>query len=78
MTIKNNWTIWGQPGCVYCNRAWDLLDSKGYETVQYNVIGQNVTKEQFLATNPGKRSVPQIYCDDVYVGDYEDLLEYLR
>lgn len=79
MTIAaGKWTIWGQPSCVYCERAWDLIESKDGRFIEYNVVGETHTKDQFLAANPGKRSVPQIYCNGEYVGNYDDLVRYFN
>lgn len=77
MTTHNTAIIWGQKGCSACNNAWDLLDSKGY-SIDYRIIGDGWTKEDFLASNPGRRSVPQIWIDKEYVGDYLDLVDYFK
>lgn len=67
--------VWGRPECSYCDRAWDFLDSRGY-TIDYRVIGEGYTKEQFLVENPGKRTVPQIYINNEYIGTYDDMMNY--
>jgi glutaredoxin len=69
-------TIWSTRGCVWCDRAKDLLTS---ESIPYTekVIGVNTTKEELLSIAPGVTSVPQIFIDGVYIGGYQALREHL-
>lgn len=69
--------VWSQPNCPYCDMAKKLLESRGYE-VEERKIGFNYTKDQFLESNPGARSVPQIYLEEELVpGGYAGLAKVL-
>ncbi len=45
--------------CAHCKTAKSLLESKGYQ-VDYRVIGDNTTMEQFQEDCPGAKVVPQV------------------
>jgi glutaredoxin 3 len=56
--------IYTQWGCPYCVRAKALLDGKGMDS----------TKRAEMATrNPGARTVPQVFIDDVAYGGSDDI-----
>jgi len=40
-------------------------------------VGQDISREDFLEKFPNVRTVPQIIIDDIYVGGYEQLTQYL-
>ena len=62
--------------CPYCQRAKELLDIKGVEYTEYSVDGDEEARDKMAARgNDGKRSVPQIYIDDVHIGGCDDLYE---
>lgn len=65
-------TIWSKPGCVWCDRAKDLLTREGIPYVEKN-IAKNATKEELLEAVPGARTLPQILIDGVLVGGYQEL-----
>ena len=58
--------------CGFCMRAKMLLDSKG---VQYNEIDvdQDSPLRAQMMQRSGRRTVPQIFIDEVHVGGCDDL-----
>jgi glutaredoxin 3 len=60
--------------CPYCFQAERLLKSKGV-TVQKIFIDTMVDGFGELARLTGRRTVPQIYIDDLHVGGYDDLAD---
>ena len=60
--------------CPYCVSAKDLLKRKGltYEEIRVDLDGAR--REEMLARSGGRRSVPQIFINDVHVGGYDDLV----
>lgn len=65
--------VYGKPNCPYCDRAKDLLESKGIE-YKYIDVTQNPDALRFIKEEMGMRTVPQIFqiredADDAY--DYE-------
>ncbi len=64
--------IWSKYHCPYCDQAYKLLQSKGYE-IQEKKIGEGYTKEDLLEAVPTARSVPQIFLDEELVGGFTEL-----
>lgn len=77
-TNYKNATIWSQKNCIACNSAKQLLTASGY-VIDERIIGEDgtYTKQDLLAQLPNARSVPQIFIDGEYVGDFQKLREYL-
>jgi len=65
--------------CDWCVKAKDLLTKKGYKYAERNVadplFGNEYKKK--LKDN-GLTTVPQVWHNDVYVGGYTQLKEYLE
>ena len=68
----NNVTIYGQSNCEPCNSAKALLKSKGIEFTYIELNSKEVIEEFTKKTN-GARSIPQIFINDIHVGNYVDL-----
>jgi glutaredoxin 3 len=60
--------------CPFCHRAKQLLDRKGINYTEYVIDGDEAARDAMAArgTN-GRRSVPQIFINDQYVGGSDDL-----
>lgn len=77
-----SYIVYGKPNCPFCDKAKNLLESKGKEYV-YVDVSENQDAYNYLVSN-GFRSVPQVFLkgksDDstlVHVGGYEGLLKAL-
>lgn len=70
-------TIYSRPGCSWCERSKQLLESK---QIEYNelMLDVDITVEQLKKLVPGAKSVPQIMDDSIYVGGYKELVEHLE
>jgi glutaredoxin len=68
--------VWSQKNCQACHTAKITLVNMGY-TVEERILDQGWTKEELLKAVPGARTVPQIFVNDQYVGDFKDLRTYL-
>ena len=69
--------VWSKVNCPYCVSAGVLLRAKGYE-VEERKIGNGWTKEQLLESVPMARTVPQIFVDGEYIGNYDDLVRHFN
>ena len=69
--------VWSNENCPYCLQAKALLDSKGIDYEERNVM-QDWTREQLLEAVPTARTLPQIFLDDVYVGGFTELRKHLQ
>lgn len=59
--------------CPYCVRAKELLQRKGVTPVELRVDNDDDLREQMLKRAQGRRTVPQIFIDNIHVGGCDDL-----
>ena len=64
--------LWSKYHCPYCEQAYKLLQSKGYQ-IEERKIGDGYTKEELLEAVPNARSVPQIFIGEEFVGGFTEL-----
>ena len=58
--------------CPYCRQAERLLDEKGADFEVIDVTHDD-EKRMWLVEETGRRTVPQIWIGETYVGGYDDL-----
>lgn len=70
-------TVYSRPGCKWCETSKSLLELKG---VEYNelMLDVDITVEQLKQLVPGAKSVPQIMDNEIYIGGYKELTQYLE
>ncbi len=61
--------------CPYCDRAERLLKRKGVQQIEKVRVDLHPELRIEMMEKTGRRSVPQIYINEVYVGGYDDLAE---
>jgi glutaredoxin 3 len=59
--------------CPYCVRAERLLHSKGITEIEKIRVDLEPQLRDEMVAQTGRRTVPQIYVGDAYVGGFEDL-----
>ena len=59
--------------CPYCIRAKQLLEDKGIAYTEYKIDGDNAARTKMAARANGRRSLPQIFIDDIHVGGCDDI-----
>ena len=69
--------VWSKDSCPFCVQAKGLLKQKGIEFEERNV-SKDWTREQLLEAVPNARTVPQIFINEVLVGGFTELREYLK
>lgn len=67
--------VYTKPRCVYCLLAKKDLESSEYDYIAIDGIQH---KDELLSLVPDFTTYPQIFKDDVYIGGYSELAEYLR
>ncbi|MDY6878830.1 MAG: glutaredoxin 3 [Desulfatiglans sp.] len=67
--------IYTSKRCVYCDRAKELLDSKGVVYREISVDKSPEKTEEAVRRSKGMKTVPQIFIDDFHVGGCDDLIE---
>ena len=65
--------IYTTPICGYCAMAKRLLDSKGVNYTEINVMGDMEMMTTMIQRANGGRTVPQIFIGDTHVGGSDDL-----
>ena len=59
--------------CPYCIRAEQLLKRKGVQDIEKIRVDLQPELRIAMMEKTGRRTVPQIYINDVYVGGYDEL-----
>lgn len=59
--------------CRYCVMAERLLESKGIEEINKIRVDLEPERRTEMEERTGRKTVPQIYIDDLHVGGFDDL-----
>jgi glutaredoxin 3 len=59
--------------CPYCIMAERLLKAKGVEAIEKIRVDMEPELRAEMMQKTGRRTVPQIYIGDTYVGGFDDL-----
>ena len=59
--------------CPYCVMAERLLTSKGVQNIEKIRVDLQPEQRVEMMQKTGRRTVPQIYIGDTYVGGFDDL-----
>ncbi|MDU9004267.1 glutaredoxin 3 [Sedimentitalea todarodis] len=65
--------IYTSPLCGYCHAAKRLLDQKGVDFSEIDVLANPERKPEMIQRAQGGRTVPQIFVGDLHVGGCDDL-----
>ncbi|WP_417726907.1 glutaredoxin 3 [Roseovarius sp.] len=65
--------IYTSPLCGFCHSAKRLLQKKGVNFSEINVLAQPARKSEMLKRANGRHTVPQIFVGDTHVGGCDDL-----
>ncbi len=67
--------IYTTPFCGFCLQAKRLLDKKGVEYTEYNVLLRGGQRRQMIERSGGDHKVPQIFIDGKHIGGCDELYE---
>jgi glutaredoxin 3 len=59
--------------CPYCARAKSLLEKKGVDFVNIDVIEDASKRDEMVKRSGGRQTVPQIFIDGEHIGGSDDL-----
>ena len=65
--------MYGTSVCPYCQRAEMLLKSRGVAEIEKIRVDLEPTRRSEMMERTGRRTVPQIYIGEIYVGGFDDL-----
>jgi glutaredoxin 3 len=60
--------------CPYCIRAKQLLQQRGVEAIDEIRVDLNPAERDAMIQKTGRRTVPQIFIGDTWVGGCDDLI----
>ncbi len=59
--------------CPFCIRAKALLKNKGVDFTEYSIDGDEDARDKMSERANGKRSLPQIFINDIHIGGCDDI-----
>ncbi|BAZ03582.1 glutaredoxin 3 [Calothrix sp. NIES-3974] len=65
--------IYTWSSCPFCIRAKNLLKRKGVDFIEYGIDGDEEARNAMAIRANGRRSLPQIFINDVHVGGCDDI-----
>ena len=60
--------------CPYCIRAKQLLKQRGVEAIDEIRVDLNPSQRDVMIAKTGRRTVPQIFIGETWVGGCDDLI----
>ncbi len=61
--------------CPFCYRAKNLLERKGVQYQEIDVMLSPGKRREMIERSGGRTSVPQIFVDGTYVGNCDEIYE---
>ena len=68
-----NVTVYMGPMCGYCDAAKRLLKRNNIPYNEINVALEEEKREEMLNKSNGRRTIPQIFFNEIHIGGYEEL-----
>jgi glutaredoxin 3 len=65
--------IYTQPFCGYCTRAKNLLDDKGVDYEEFDVMVEPARRREMIERADGRTTTPQVFIDGKPVGGSDDI-----
>ena len=66
-------TIYTGPVCNYCDAAKRLLKRNNVPFSEINIAKVDGALDEMLKKANGKRTIPQIFFDDIHIGGYDEV-----
>lgn len=70
--------IYTSPLCGFCHAAKRLLNQKGVEFSEIDVLAEPSRKAEMMQRANGRHTVPQIFVGETHVGGCDDLYDLER
>ena len=70
-----NIEIYTSPFCGFCYHAKSLLNNKGVDYIEVDIISQPKRRSEMLKRAGGLQTVPQIFIDNQHIGGCDELYE---
>jgi glutaredoxin 3 len=66
--------IYTQPFCGYCSRAKKILDRKGVDYEEIDIMEHPARRPEMVERADGRTSTPQIFIDGEGIGGCDDMM----
>ena len=66
-------TVYTGPVCNYCDAAKRLLKRNNALFTEINIAEVDGALDEMLKKSNGKRTIPQIFFDDLHIGGYDEV-----
>tara|TARA_B100000029_G_scaffold4439_1_gene5090 strand:- start:4616 stop:4870 length:255 start_codon:yes stop_codon:yes gene_type:complete len=66
-------TVYMGPRCNFCDAAKRLLARNNIPFKEINIALEEGKQEEMLSKSNGKRTIPQIFFNNLHVGGYQEL-----
>ena len=70
---KTEIEIYTTPFCPYCMMAKSLLQSKGVEWEEIDLMSDPARREEMMTRAEGRHTVPQIFVNGSGLGGYDEI-----
>ena len=68
-----NVTVYMGPRCNFCDAAKRLLARNNIPYNEINIALEEGKRDEMLNKSDGRRTIPQIFFNDLHVGGYQEL-----
>ena len=68
-----NVTVYMGPRCNFCDAAKRLLKRNNIPYKEINIALDESKREEMLKKSNGKKTIPQIFFNELHIGGYEEL-----
>ena len=68
-------TIYTGPLCNFCDAAKRLLNRNNIPYKEINIALEQGKREEMLEKSNGRRTIPQIFFNELHIGGYQELRE---
>ena len=68
-------TMYTGPMCNFCEAAKRLFSRNNLEYQEIDISMKDGLRDEMIKKANGKRTIPQIFFDDLHVGGYQELRE---
>ena len=70
-----NVTVYMGPRCNFCDAAKRLLVRNNIPFSEINIALEEGKREEMLTKSNGRKTIPQIFFNDLHIGGYQELRE---
>ena len=70
-----NILIYTGPSCNFCDAAKRLLNRNNIPYKEINIALEQGKREEMLEKSNGRRTIPQIFFNELHIGGYQELRE---